>query len=94
MTMRFLCLAFLTAAACSGSPKTTTTEQPSGDDVGDVGDSGDDTAQTDTRPARGEPCDESGGCAEGLECVEYYGIAGMSGPKFTSCETPVEVSLA
>jgi hypothetical protein len=78
-------LAILTAAACSGTPKTTTTEQPSGDDTGDVG--GDDTAQTEPRPGRGEECDASGGCADGLECVEYYGIAGPSGPKFTSCET-------
>jgi hypothetical protein len=25
-------------------------------------------------------------CASGLTCVEYFGIAGPSGPKFTSCE--------
>ena len=76
-------LAILFAAACSGSPKTTTTEEPA--NTGD-----DDTTeptQTETRPGRGEECAEGGGCADGLECIEYYGIAGPSGPKFTSCET-------
>ncbi|MGE0545885.1 MAG: hypothetical protein AB7O24_09750 [Kofleriaceae bacterium] len=27
-------------------------------------------------------------CTKGLTCVEYYGIAGPRGPKFTSCEIP------
>jgi hypothetical protein len=36
-------------------------------------------------PAQSEPC-PSGACAAGLACVEYYGIAGPRGPKFTSCE--------
>src|SRR5262245_55158858 len=31
------------------------------------------------------PCN-AGQCDAGLTCVEYYGIAGPSGPKFTSCE--------
>jgi hypothetical protein len=34
---------------------------------------------------RGETCDD-GKCAAGLQCITYYGIAGPSGPKFTSCE--------
>lgn len=41
--------------------------------------------------AQGEPCADGGGCAAepaGLLCVEYYGIAGPRGPKFTSCEIP------
>jgi eight-cysteine-cluster-containing protein len=38
-------------------------------------------------PGRGQPCPD-GACADGLSCVSYYGIAGPSGPKFTSCETP------
>lgn len=42
----------------------------------------------DNLPGRGQPCNEEGVCADGLTCVEYYGIAGPSGPKFTSCETP------
>jgi hypothetical protein len=37
--------------------------------------------------AQGEPCPD-GACADGLTCVDYYGIAGPSGPKFTSCEIP------
>src|SRR5262245_1992143 len=36
-------------------------------------------------PVQGMPC-QAGKCATGLSCVEYYGIAGPSGPKFTSCE--------
>ncbi len=36
-------------------------------------------------PAQGEKC-PNGRCDEGLECVEYYGIAGARGPRFTSCE--------
>jgi hypothetical protein len=34
---------------------------------------------------QGHPCAE-GRCAPGLACVEYYGIAGPRGGKFTSCE--------
>lgn len=38
---------------------------------------------------QGTPCAEGGVCTgppEGLACVEYFGIAGPRGPKFTSCE--------
>jgi hypothetical protein len=38
---------------------------------------------------QGTPCNAEGGCVaspEGLACVEYFGIAGPRGPKFTSCE--------
>lgn len=35
--------------------------------------------------AQGEACPDRR-CAAGLTCVEYYGIAGPSGPRFTSCE--------
>ncbi len=38
-----------------------------------------------TLPLQGQPCAE-GRCAAGLACVEYYGIAGPRGPRFTSCE--------
>ena len=34
----------------------------------------------------GEACGESGLCAKGLTCLEYYGFAGAQGPKFSSCE--------
>ena len=36
-------------------------------------------------PVQGQPCD-SGRCAVGLSCVEYYGIAGPRGPSMSSCE--------
>lgn len=39
----------------------------------------------DAAAAQGKPCTDSA-CPEPLECVEYYGIAGPKGPKFTSCE--------
>jgi hypothetical protein len=39
-------------------------------------------------PKQGMKCTDTGQCAEGLTCVEYYGVAGPSGPKFTSCEIP------
>jgi hypothetical protein len=34
----------------------------------------------------GAKCGDAGACPAGLECVSYYGIAGASGPQFTSCE--------
>jgi hypothetical protein len=37
-------------------------------------------------PGQGEPCNAAGKCKAGLTCVEYYGIAGPRGGKFTSCE--------
>jgi hypothetical protein len=36
-------------------------------------------------PGQGKACVD-GKCATGLECIEYFGIAGARGPKFTSCE--------
>lgn len=36
-------------------------------------------------PKQAQTC-PGGKCAAGLECVEYFGIAGPRGPKFTSCE--------
>lgn len=36
---------------------------------------------------QGQPCDDAT-CDDELTCVEYYGIAGPSGPKFASCEIP------
>ena len=40
------------------------------------------------RPAQGDKCQPDTGCAEGLTCVSYYGVAGPSGPQFHSCEIP------
>ncbi len=36
---------------------------------------------------RGESCTAPVQCAAGLTCVQYFGIAGPSGPRFGSCET-------
>ncbi|NDC23209.1 MAG: hypothetical protein EB078_01345 [Proteobacteria bacterium] len=38
---------------------------------------------------QGQPCLQ-GKCAEGLKCLTYYGIAGPSGPAFSSCEIPCQ----
>lgn len=46
-----------------------------------------DPGQSNNPAGRGEAC-PSGVCADGLTCIAYYGIAGPSGPRFTSCETP------
>jgi eight-cysteine-cluster-containing protein len=45
-----------------------------------AGDSGGD-------PGGGVQCGEAV-CAKGEECIEYYGIAGPSGPKFKTCGIP------
>ncbi len=37
-------------------------------------------------PGVGQSCGSDGSCAQGLECVSYYGIAGARGPQFKSCE--------
>jgi len=42
--------------------------------------------RTGSLPAQGHPCDDDHRCAEGLTCVEFYGIAGANGPSMTSCE--------
>ena len=34
----------------------------------------------------GSKCSASGECPNGLTCVKYYGIAGMNGPAFQTCE--------
>ena len=39
-----------------------------------------------TKPGMGEACGENGACADGLTCLDYYGVAGAQGPKFSSCE--------
>jgi len=53
---------------------------------GDTGSAADVPGDVGTLPGRGQPCPENK-CAEGLSCIEYFGIAGPSGPRFTSCET-------
>ena len=72
---------FLLSCGCGGSktPPTTPSEG-----------SGSGTA-TPVEPvldtaALGAPCDEAGACQPGASCVKYFGIAGPSGPEFSSCE--------
>jgi hypothetical protein len=46
------------------------------------------TAVVETKGApQGQPCPD-GRCADGLKCIEYFGVAGAKGPKFSSCEIP------
>ena len=80
--------AVIAVAACSGGGASTSQVSQPG---GGTGNTGGDTTDDDTaaRPGRGEPCPD-GACADDLECVTYYGIAGPSGPAFTSCETPCD----
>lgn len=37
-------------------------------------------------PGVGQKCGPNDLCADGAECVSYYGIAGARGPQFKSCE--------
>ena len=90
-----LALVFAAAAACSSS--TPTKPAGGGEAVHDeypcgtkVGPASAPTSQPATPPAapaakQGESCVEAT-CAEGLDCVRYFGIAGASGPKLGSCE--------
>lgn len=78
---------FLLAAACSGSPKTSTVQNGEGSGSGTSDGSGsDDDEVVADGPGIGEDCGEDDTCAPGLECVHYYGFAGPSGPEFKTCE--------
>ncbi len=76
-------IVILLALGCSGSPKTSTVEQPEGSGSGTSEDP--DVVETEG-PTYGEECGADDLCAIGLECVHYYGFAGPSGPEFRSCE--------
>jgi curli biogenesis system outer membrane secretion channel CsgG len=39
-----------------------------------------------TAPGVGQKCGTNDLCAQGTECVSYYGIAGARGPQFKTCE--------
>lgn len=60
-------------------------EKPAEQEPAVQADPGTASAATGTQPKQGEKCPE-GQCAVGLSCIEYYGIAGAKGPKFSSCE--------
>jgi hypothetical protein len=77
------------AAAADAAPVPADAEAPVPPaDAGAAVDAGDsrDASVPGSLPAQGEPCSPDGKCQTGLACVEYYGIAGPRGPKFTSCE--------
>ncbi len=38
----------------------------------------------------GVPCGDADSCQAGAHCQKYYGIAGPSGPEFSSCEVTCE----
>lgn len=73
-------LLFAILLACVGCPPepTTNTPTPTPEPT---------PTPTPAAAKQGETC-EAGLCEDGLTCVKYYGIAGPSGPQFTSCEIP------
>ncbi|MBK7073129.1 MAG: hypothetical protein IPH44_12575 [Myxococcales bacterium] len=42
----------------------------------------------------GSACGEGDACPDGLMCARYFGIAGPSGPEFTSCEIACDTGQA
>jgi hypothetical protein len=96
LVLSILLGSFLALGGCSGAPKTSTTTQGTGE-TGDTGGTtygtGDDDVGTgdgdgEGMSARGNACPDDASCPDGMQCITYYGIAGMSGPAFTSCEDP------
>jgi hypothetical protein len=84
--LRLLALTFtmnVTLLACGPKPPPTDTTG-SGDGTGTA---------TPVEPvidtaALGTPCSDEGTCQPGASCLSYFGIAGPSGPEFSSCEIP------
>jgi hypothetical protein len=48
-------------------------------------------AQPDPIEALHRDCSRAA-CPSGLTCVSYYGIAGPSGPRFSTCEIPCKTT--
>ncbi|MBP8809224.1 MAG: hypothetical protein KBG48_25505 [Kofleriaceae bacterium] len=80
--MKFAAIVVAVAlAACGGQSPPPTTPPPSG-------------PAPDPAPAAivvdlnalGTACGADGACPDGTLCARYYGIAGASGPEFSSCE--------
>ena len=42
----------------------------------------------------GSACGADGACPDGTMCARYYGIAGPSGPEFSSCEIACDTGQA
>ena len=79
------CTCPATGGTSGGSTTTPSAGDPSGQNPPAPQPGPEEPAPAAPSPKQGEEC-PAGICAQGLECVEYYGIAGTSGPKFTSCE--------
>jgi hypothetical protein len=72
--------------ACSSKAKGTADPGASGSASGTAVASGSGSSSGASGPSYGEKCGPGDTCAAGLRCVKYYGIAGASGPAFSSCE--------
>ena len=73
-------------AACACGPKSGASAGPAPDPgPGPGGPSGDDVGTVDVSKL-GAPCGDNDRCDGGTSCTKYYGIAGPSGPEFSSCE--------
>ena len=79
-------LAFLMVAACSSSSPAPQQPPPSAPSPLKESPSPVTPPANTTAPGVGQHCGENDLCAQGTECVSYYGIAGARGPQFKSCE--------
>lgn len=87
------CVWYTTAGTTPAPGTTGTTTDPGTTGTTDPGTTTTDPGTTNPDPATStggqtQPCTAAGTCNTGLSCLTYYGIAGASGPKFTSCEIP------
>ena len=90
----------ISALACDGqTAKPPTTGTGPGPVAATAGSAGEPTPNTTPPADSGAPADPSGGgatgpacgdktCAADEQCIEYYGVAGPSGPKFKECGIP------
>ena len=74
------CLALLLGCGGGKTPQGTTPTGGGGDGPATPVEPAFDVAQL------GAACGEAGECQPGTSCAKYYGIAGPSGPEFSSCE--------
>jgi hypothetical protein len=81
--LRLVCLFAVTLLACSGGSK-----PPPTDPTGGGGGTATPVEPMIDTAALGANCDDTGACQSGVSCLKYFGIAGPSGPEFSSCEIP------
>ncbi|MBK9031591.1 MAG: hypothetical protein IPL61_09700 [Myxococcales bacterium] len=73
--------ALLAAAACGGKSR------PPADKPTDGAPADSPAAPTALDVSKlGTSCGADGACPDGMTCARFYGIAGPSGPEFSSCE--------